>query len=116
MLPAYAGLISSVGLGFMMKTAYLLPLLLVCLALALAALGLRARRRHGYLPLMLGVVAAALIVFGKFVMESEWVVYGGVAALAAASFWNAWPVQPASAVPSSPAGTLYQTGSSEKEN
>jgi prepilin signal peptidase PulO-like enzyme (type II secretory pathway) len=116
MLPAYAGLISSVGLGFLMKTAYLLPLLLVCLALAVAALGLRARRRRGYVPFMVGIVAAALIVLGRFVLESDGVVYGGVAALAAVSFWNAWPVRPASAVPSSPAGTLYQIGRSEKEN
>jgi hypothetical protein len=116
MLPAYAGLISSVGLGFLMKTAYLLPVLLASLGVAVAALGFRARRRHGYGPLMVGVLAAALIVLGRFVLESDWVVYGGVAALAAASLWNAWPVRPASAVPTSPAGTLYSIGRTEEEN
>jgi hypothetical protein len=116
MLPAYAGLISSVGLGFAMKTAYLLPLMILFLGLALAALGFRARRRRGYAPLVAGVAAATLIVLGKFVLDLDWIVYGGVIALATASLWNVWPPRPASIVPSTPTGTLSQIGSNEKES
>jgi len=46
--PAYAGLLSSVGLGFLISTAYLLPLTIAFLALALTALAFKARDRRGY--------------------------------------------------------------------
>ena len=45
--PAYAGLLSSLGLGFLISAAYLLPLTIVFLTLALAALAFRAKRRRG---------------------------------------------------------------------
>jgi hypothetical protein len=116
MLPAYAGLIGSVGLGFLMETAYLLPLIVVFLVLAIAALGFRARRRKGYAPFAMGLAGATSIILGKFIVDSSGLVYGGVAALAAASLWNAWPVRPAPGVPSPPMGTLYQIGRIEEEN
>ena len=49
-LPAYAGLLSSMGLGFLLKTAILLPLMVVSLVVAVAALGFRAGRRRGSAP------------------------------------------------------------------
>lgn len=48
--PAYAGFLSSVGLGFLVSTAYLLPLTAAFLAIAVFALAFRARRRRGYAP------------------------------------------------------------------
>ena len=65
-LPAYAGLLSSVGLGFLISAAYLLPLTAGFLVLALAAMAFRASNRHGYSPFLLG--------FDEI-----------------ASIWNAWP-------------------------
>ena len=62
--PAYAGVVSAFGLGFLISTKYLLPLTVAFLALTASALGFRASRRHGYGPLWLGLVAAALIVTG----------------------------------------------------
>jgi hypothetical protein len=89
--PAYAGLLSSVGLGFLISTAYLLPLTAVFLALALGALAFRASKRHGYGPFLLGLVAAIGTLLGKFVWESNPTMYGAVGLLVIASFWNAWP-------------------------
>lgn len=94
------------GLGFLMQTAYLLPLTVFSLGLAVAALGLRASRRRGYGPLAVGVLAAAVLVLGKFVLDSNVAVYGGLAALVAASVWNSWP----KGVPPAPAETLNQIG------
>jgi hypothetical protein len=79
-----------------MKTAVLLPLTLLSLVVAVAALGLRARRRRGFAPFAVGVVAAGVLVMGKFVMEpnaatATAVVYGGIVALVGASVWNSWP-------------------------
>ena len=65
--PAYAGVLTSVGLGFLISAAYLLPLTIAFLVLALGAMVFRARERHGYRPLLLGLVAASGVLVGKFV-------------------------------------------------
>lgn len=97
--PAYVGLLGSLGLGFLLETAYLLPLIAVLLGLALLALGFRARRRRGYGPLALGALAAAAILLFKFAYPSAPLVYVGLAGLVAASVWNAWPRSPELAAP-----------------
>jgi hypothetical protein len=52
--PAYTGLLSAVGLPFIPSRVYLFPATLLFVALAVTALGLKARQRHGYGPLALG--------------------------------------------------------------
>lgn len=89
--PAYAGLLSSVGLGFLLETAYLFPLTVAFLILAVGALAFRARTRRGYGPLAVGLVVAVVVLVGKFVFESDAAMYGGIGLLVAASVWNAWP-------------------------
>jgi hypothetical protein len=89
--PAYAGVISALGLGFLISTKYLLPLTIAFLALTAAALGLRASRRHGYGPLWLGLAAATMILIGKFHFDAPRAAYVGVGLLIAASIWNGWP-------------------------
>lgn len=92
--PAYAGFLSSLGLGFLVETTYLLPLTATFLAMALFMLAFRARRRNGYRPFAVGVLASALLLVGKFVFESDPAMYGGIALLVAASLWNSWPRKP----------------------
>jgi hypothetical protein len=89
--PAYAGIVSAPGLGFLISTKYLLPLTILFLGLTAAALGFRASRRRGYGPLSLGLIAAAMILVGKFYFEVTQAAYVGVGLLIAASFWNSWP-------------------------
>lgn len=89
--PAYAGLLSTLGFGFLIDTAYLLPLTGVFLAVAVGALGLRASQRRGYAPFAVGVLAALVVLVGKFVFESDPAMYGGIALLVGASLWNSWP-------------------------
>jgi len=89
--PAYAGLISALGLGFLISTKYLLPLTAVFLAITLTALGFRASHRRGYGPLSLGVIAAGVILIGKFTFDAAQAAYAGVALLITASVWNSWP-------------------------
>jgi hypothetical protein len=100
-------------LGFLMQATYLLPLTVASLALALAALGFRAKRRRGYGPLAVGVLAAVAFVLGKFVLDSNVAVYGGLAGLIGASLWNSWPRK---SVPSAPTETFLQLGSIKKES
>lgn len=89
--PAYAGLLTSVGLGFLISTVYLLPLTAAFLVLALGAMAFRANKRHGYRPFLLGLVAASGVLVGKFVWESNPTMYSAVWLLVIASLWNAWP-------------------------
>lgn len=55
--PLYAGIVSSVGLGFLIGTTYLLPLTGAFLALTVGVLAFRANQRRGYGPLVLGLAA-----------------------------------------------------------
>lgn len=89
--PAYAGVLSSLGLGFLISTKYLLPLTVAFLALAVAALAFRAKHRHGYGPLLLGFLSAVGVLMGKFAWESSPMMYVTVGLLVIASGWNAWP-------------------------
>lgn len=87
--PAYAALLSALGVGFIDYTPYLLPLTLVFLIVTLAILAWRPRR--GYAPLALGLLASAIMLIGKFFFDSDIATYAGVALLVGASTWNAWP-------------------------
>lgn len=89
--PAYAGLLSAVGLGFLTDTAYLLPLTALFLVIAVGALGLGAGRRRGYAPFALGLLAAVVVLTGKFIFNSNPAMYAGIALLIGASLWNSWP-------------------------
>src|SRR6266849_8884169 len=89
--PAYAALLSAVGLGFLISTTYLLPLTVLFLAVAVGSLGFRASSRRGLGPLWMGIAAAALILGGKFYLESTPTTYAGVGLLIVASVWNSWP-------------------------
>ena len=89
--PAYAAVLSSVGLGFLISTTYLLPLTGLFLAVAVGSLGFRASNRRGLGPLWLGLAAAALILLGKFYLESTPPAYAGIGLLIVASIWNSWP-------------------------
>lgn len=95
--PAYAGALSAAGLPFLMEDRWLLPISAVLLLAAFLALAWRAERRHGYGPAVAGLLAGAAILGGKFGLDSELVVYGGIASLFAASVWNAWPRKKAAA-------------------
>lgn len=79
------------GLAFLLQTEYLLPLTAAALLVAVAALGFRAARRWGYRPFLLGLLAAVLVIVGKFALASDWMTYGGIVLLVAASIWNSWP-------------------------
>lgn len=89
--PAYAGVLTSIGLGFLISSAYLLPLTAGVLALALGAMAFGAKNRHGYGPFLLGLVASGGVLLGKFLSDSQPATYGAIGLLVVASLWNAWP-------------------------
>ena len=89
--PAYASVLSSIGLGFLISSVYLLPLTVGFLVLALGTMAFRASARRGYGPFLLGLAAAVGILVGKFMWESNPIMYSAVGLLVIASFWNMWP-------------------------
>lgn len=90
--PLYTGILSSFGIAFVNYTAYLLPLTIFFLLISLVTFGYKAKRRRGYYPLALGIVASLIIVVGKFGFNHDWALYAGVILLVIASLWNGWPV------------------------
>lgn len=82
--PLYAGILSSLGLGFLIGTAYLVPITIGFLAVALVALGFRAKRRRGFGPLAIGSVGSAAVPLGKFWANSIVATCGGVIVLVTA--------------------------------
>lgn len=97
--PAYTGLLSAFGLGFLLDEVYLFPLTAVLLAVALGALALGARKRQGFGPFLLGLAATAIVLAGKFAFDSNIAMYGGIVMLIGSSVWNAWPVQSSETCP-----------------
>ena len=89
--PAYAGLLTALGLGFLMSERYLFGLTAVFLFISVGALAFRYRERRGLLPAALGSAGAALVLIGKFRFESAGAMYAGLSVLIAASLWNSWP-------------------------
>jgi hypothetical protein len=90
--PFYSGIVSSVGLGFLISTKYLVPLTIASLILTLGALAYHAQDRRRYGPFVLGVVGAVAVLIGKFNLESNPVTFAGIAALVMVSAWSMWPL------------------------
>lgn len=100
--PAYAGVLGSLGLGFLLDSTLLLPLTALFLGLAVGTLGFRARRRRGYRPMAIGVLAAAIVIAGRFGFESDAAMYVGLVMLVGASVWNTWPRRQKTGCPACP--------------
>lgn len=109
-IPAYAGLIGSMGLAFLLESVYQLPLTAGFLTLAVGGLAIRARQRRGYSPVFLGTVAALVLLIGKFAYASQPAVYAGIVLLLAASLWNSWPVPAKPKLRFTPEGRVERSG------
>jgi LPXTG-motif cell wall-anchored protein len=84
--PAYAAVLGALGLEFVDYTPYLLPLTAAFLVVAVAVLALQARRGGLVHPLIIGVAASAIVLVGKFQLDSDWMTIAGIALLVAAVF------------------------------
>lgn len=89
--PAYAGLLSAVGLSFLMTGPFFFVVVGALLSTSLFSLYHKAGERRGYGPLLLGLLAAGIILAGKASGFADSVLYTGAIGLIAASLWNRWP-------------------------
>ena len=79
------------GIAGITYSRYLLPLMILLLAIALFSLFYKASARRGYFPFLFGLLAAVLMIVGKFVFINNIVNYTGITLLIIASLWNSWP-------------------------
>ncbi|MCH7869000.1 MAG: MerC family mercury resistance protein [Myxococcales bacterium] len=89
--PAYAGILSALGLGVLEDVMIQTYITVLFLAVALGALLYRAKSRRGYGPFALGASATLVVLFAKLVMGSDPIIYAGVGVLVIAGVWNVWP-------------------------
>ncbi len=89
--PAYTALLSSLGVGFINYSPWLLPGTLALLMLAVIMLFVQARKQGAYVTFFVGFAAAVLIGVGKFVLAADLAVYSGAVLLFLVSLYNAWP-------------------------
>ena len=88
--PAYSAALAALGVGFVDYTPYLGWLMAAAIALTGAVLLRQALRQRRFAPLLLGSIAAGLLVTTKFWIENEGAMYLGAVLLAAATIWSAW--------------------------
>ncbi len=89
--PAYAGVLSALGIAPALSGRLTLALLAGALTVSVALLLWRAPSRRGYGPAAAGGLASAVILVGKLFPTAAPLVWAGVALLVVASLWNAWP-------------------------
>lgn len=85
--PAYAALVSNLGLGFLLSERHLFALTAALVGLAVGVLGIPTSKLRGYLPFSIGLFGV-LILLGKFVIASGAMLFTGGTLLAGASAWR----------------------------
>ena len=91
--PVYAGILSSLGLGFLMTGSYFYLFIGILLSISLFSLAYKAKTRRGYLPFWIGFLSAVIIIAGKYNTLSNYVFYSGALLLIIASIWNNIPIK-----------------------
>jgi len=87
--PALLSILSAIGLGFLIKDAVLLPLLIVFLLVTLLGLALGLREHHRASALVLGIISAIGVFVFIFVAFSKLLAGVSVSGLVIASILNA---------------------------
>lgn len=85
--PGYASLLGAAGLSFLGESKYLIWLSVAALVISLIML-FRRSRQGSYVPVLIGAFAALLILTGKLLLNSNPMVWLGVAALLGAFIWS----------------------------
>ena len=93
-LGAYGAVLASLGLGFVMEESYLAPLIVAFLVAGIVAVAWTTKGHGRYGPLALTVAGSAAIAAGRLIWDVPSVMYGGGAAVLAASVWNLWLKRP----------------------
>jgi len=89
--PAYAGILSLVGLGFLLTGTNLLIVSSIFLGMVLVVFGLRARARRNFIPFWGALAGVLMLIGGKFIFENMPLFYTGTIFLTVAAIADMWP-------------------------
>lgn len=89
-IAAYAGVLSALGLGFVLREELLAPLIVLCLVAGTASTAASGRAHGRAGPLALTIVGSLLVAAGRLVWSMPALMYGGAALLVGTSLWNLW--------------------------
>ena len=87
-LAAYAGVLSSFGLGFLFRDPVQRSLIIVFLSISVASVGWATRRHRNIGPITTAVSGSFAIVIGRVLGSVPWLVYFGVPCVVVAAVWN----------------------------
>ncbi len=87
-LAAYAGVLSSLGLGFVLNESVLRPLIVLFLGIAVGSVAWSARRHRKRGPVVAAAAGALGIFAGRILWSVPLAVYGGVICVVLAAIWN----------------------------
>lgn len=107
-LAGYAGLLSAVGLGFLLHERLLTPMIVLFLVVGIVSMAWSARAHGRPGPLLLTLLGSAAVVAGRLVWHIHFLLYMGVAFLIGASLFNLWLKRPRAA-------PLVQIAQAQKE-
>ncbi len=91
---AYFGIFGVATASVSAYRAWLLPITAIWLALTVATLAFQRRGQRRYGPALLGFVAAAVLLSGKFIFDNEALIGAGIVALLGAVIWRSWIQRP----------------------
>ncbi|NOX59964.1 MAG: MerC domain-containing protein [Planctomycetes bacterium] len=85
---AYAGLLSSLGLGFVLTDRVQQPMIVLFLMVSVASVGWATRRYKKVGPFVLTLIGCVGIIAGRLVWNVTPALYAGVACLVVGTVWN----------------------------
>ncbi len=85
---AYAGVLSSLGLGIVFRESVMLPLILVFLAVSVLSIAWSTRRHRRAGPVVAAIVGFLAIVAGRVLWALPAAIYFGIACVLLGSIWN----------------------------
>ncbi len=89
-LGAYFGVLSAVGLGFLLTNRVLVPVIVGFLLLGIASIAWSTGSHGRFGPLIATLAGSGAVVAGRLIWSVPAVLYGGFALLAGVSLWNMW--------------------------
>ncbi len=87
-IAAYAGVLSSLGLGFMLSDRVQSPVIVFFLTVFVGSVVLANRQPRRFGPVCVVLPGALAVVAARIVWNVPWVVYAGVALLIVGTVWN----------------------------
>jgi len=85
---AYFGIFGVAAASTSAYRVWLPPVTGFWLALTIVMLGFQRRGKHRYGPVITGVVAALLLLIGKFMLDSQVMTFAGLVTFLGAAVWN----------------------------